>query len=440
MFSQLSNIQKQTIRLLSLGTLLEYFDLFLYAHMAVILNDIFFPPTTSSNQSWLASFGFCSAFLFRPIGALVLGYIGDTYGRKKTVVITTLLTSITCCIMAFLPTYAQIGIQATIILLICRMLQGIASMGEMVGAQLLLTETIPLPNRFLAVGMLVIFADIGGLLAMGIAVLITSYGLHWRLVFMVGACIAVVGTLARNTLRESPEFSDASKRVKRIFSQTRQDPNLAKANPFYNQKVHIKTSLAYFLIKCPAPAIIYFAYFYSTNILKSFFQYDVHRILTHNLLLGGIQILFMSLLRTYLTTKIHPLKILNFSWIILIVFIPFLPLLLNSVRSVGELFLIQSFLVSFKIMDFPAAPIIFKNFPVFKRFSYNSFLEATAYAIIYAITSFGLSYLIDYFGYWGLLVLMVPILVGYGYGLHHFIELEKAAGRYPKMITCNSTK
>jgi hypothetical protein len=85
--------------------------------------------------------------------------------------------------------------------------------------------------------------------------------------------------------------------------------------------------------------------------------------------------------------------------------------------------------------EFPAVPIFLKNFPVFKRFSYASFLYALARAVIYIIISFGLTYLVSYFGYWGLLVLMIPVLIGYGYGLRHFIKLEREAGRYPKFIT-----
>src|SRR5689334_21114447 len=130
MFSGLTKLQKQTIRLLSIGTFLEYFDLFLYVHMAVLLNDLFFPPNDSNIQSLLAAFSFCSPFVFRTFGAWGLGYIGDKYGRKITIIITTLVTGITCFVIAFLPTYAQIGIQATWIILVCRMLQGFSSMGE----------------------------------------------------------------------------------------------------------------------------------------------------------------------------------------------------------------------------------------------------------------------------------------------------------------------
>ncbi|OJW73492.1 MAG: hypothetical protein BGO68_03565 [Candidatus Amoebophilus sp. 36-38] len=435
MFVSLTKEQKQTIKLLSMGTFLEHFDLFLYAHMAILLNDLFFPSTNSNSQSLLTAFGFCSSFVFRPFGIWLLGYVGDQYGRKITIVITTLMTGITCFIMAFLPTYAQIGMLATWIMLICRMLQGFASMGEIVGAQLLLTETIPLPSRFPVVGLVTVFADVGGIAAITMALLATSYGFNWRIAFMVGACIAVIGTVARTTLRESSEFADATKRLKRIFKNLKQDPKLVEETPFYKEPVNPKTILSYFLIICIGPTFLYFIYFYSVNILRDVFQYDAHQAIIHNLLLALVQLVGWSILRTYLTTKIHPLKILKFSWISISVFIPLLPWLLNHMTASWQFFLIQSCIILFWPFNFPGVPIFFKNFPVFKRFSYTSFISAIAGSIIFAITSFGLTYLIAWFGYWGLLVLMVPVLIGYGYGLRHFIKLEREAGRYPKLMT-----
>jgi len=117
----------------------------------------------------------------------------------------------------------------------------------------------------------------------------------------------------------------------------------------------------------------------------------------------------------------------------LFLYVLFVPWLLNHVTTVWHLFLVQISMVLLRVMDFPAVPIFYKNFPVFKRFSYASTLFALAYAFAYAITSFGLTYLINTCGYWGLLVIMIPVLIGYGYGLNHFINLEKVAERYPKL-------
>ena len=137
---KLTKEQKEAIGLLSIGTFLEYFDLMLYVHMAVLLNELFFPKTDPNTASLITAFSFCSIFVFRPFGALIFGYIGDNIGRKATVVITTFLMSISCIVMATLPTYAQIGITASWIITICRVVQGMSSMGEIVGAEMYLTQ------------------------------------------------------------------------------------------------------------------------------------------------------------------------------------------------------------------------------------------------------------------------------------------------------------
>ena len=433
-FSALHKESKQAIGLLSIGTFLEYFDLFLYVHMAILLNDLFFPKTDAHTQALLSAFAFSTTFVFRPIGALLFGYIGDNYGRKTTIVITTFMMALTCIIMANVPTYAQIGITAAWIVTLCRALQGMSSMGEIVGAQLFLTEAIQLPARYRAVGLISVFADLGGVTALGVATLATAHGFNWRIAFWIGAGVALVGSVARTTLRESPEFADAKRRIKSIAERTNEDASFLKDSPFYNQKVNNKTAWAYFLIKCTSPIFVYFTYIYSGIILKEKFGYEVHQAIMHNLLVGLGQLLGWSILRTYLSTKIYPLKILQTAWTGLILFIPFLPWLLNHMSAPWHLFLIQAFINISGANDLPAVPIFFRNFPVFKRFSYASFLYAMAYALMYLITSFGITYLIEYFGYWGLLIIMIPVLIGYKYGLDHFKALEIAAGRYPQQL------
>ena len=118
--SALSREQKEAVCLLQIGTFLEYFDLMLYVHMAVVLNDLFFPITDPHTAAIVSAFVFCSTYVLRPIGALIFGHIGDTYGRKATVILTTAMMSMSCIVMANVSTYAQIGISAAWIVTICR--------------------------------------------------------------------------------------------------------------------------------------------------------------------------------------------------------------------------------------------------------------------------------------------------------------------------------
>ena len=100
----LTREQKEAVGLLSIGTFLEYFDLMLYVHMAVLLNELFFPKTDPDTASILSAFAFCSTFVFRPFGALIFGWLGDNISRKATVVLTTALMAFSCILMANLPT------------------------------------------------------------------------------------------------------------------------------------------------------------------------------------------------------------------------------------------------------------------------------------------------------------------------------------------------
>ena len=171
--------QKQSIILLSVGTFLEYFDLMLYVHMAVLLNELFFPTTDPYTASLLSAFAFCSTYVLRPFGALIFGYIGDNYGRKTTVIFTTITMSISCIIMANVPTYAQVGIGAAWIVTICRMLQGLSTMGEVIGANIYVTEITKPPLQYPAVALMAISGVLGGVFSLGLATYFTTYALNW---------------------------------------------------------------------------------------------------------------------------------------------------------------------------------------------------------------------------------------------------------------------
>ncbi|MCC8467752.1 MAG: MFS transporter [Rickettsia endosymbiont of Eriopis connexa] len=139
--------------------------------------------------------------------------------------------------MANVGTYAQIGIAATWIVTTCRILQGLSSMGEIVGAEIYLTETIKPPLRYPAVAFIVVASTIGGTAALGLATLVTSYGFNWLMAFWVGAGIAIIGMIARTTLREAPDYVDARKKLKESLSQVNHDIANLKNDIIFHEKV-----------------------------------------------------------------------------------------------------------------------------------------------------------------------------------------------------------
>ncbi|ABY72858.1 hypothetical protein [Rickettsia rickettsii] len=105
-------------------------------------------------------------------------------------------------------------------------------------------------------------------------------------------------------------------------------------------------------------------------------------------------------------------------------------ILLNNISNTIELLLFQLFIVVFVPTTFPAGAVFYARFPVLKRFTCGSFIFALSRALMFAVSSFRTIYLIDSFNHWGLLFLIIPILIGYTFGVNHFIKLEEEAESY----------
>ncbi|QQV75454.1 hypothetical protein H6P87_01011 [Rickettsia tillamookensis] len=419
----LTREQKEAVGLLSVGTLLEYFDLMLYIHMASLLNELFFPKFDAHAAFLLTAFSFCSTYAFRPIGALIFGYLGDKIGRKSTVVITTFLMAGSCLVMSALPTYAEYGAFAAVIVTICRAVQGISSLGEIVGAELYITETNQPPIQYPMVALCEVFGNIGGVAALGVAALATSHGFNWRLAFLFGAVIAMVGAVARTRLRETPEFTDATKRLTNKLENVGIKKNDINISILNEDKLNIKTILAYLPLETTGPICFYFSSIQSGEILKNKFDYTAHQVISHNLNVG-ITSLVATIILSYLSYKIHPLKILKIRWTIFTTVFLFYPYWLNNLQSPSQLLLLQLFVQIFAVRIFPAAPVFYKHFPVLKRFRCATISFAVVRTVMFLLISFGLIYLIEYFTYWGLLILALPFIILYRFGLNYFEKLE----------------
>ena len=413
-FSSLNKEQKEAIGLLQIGTFLEYFDLMLYVHMAVLLNELFFPKTDPHTAALLTAFAFCSTYVLRPFGALIFGWIGDTIGRKATVIITTFLMSISCVIMANLPTYAQVGISAAWIVTGCRIVQGLSSMGEIMGAQIYITEITKPPAQYPAVAFIAVASSVGGVAALMVAFLATHYGFNFRMAFWAGAAIAVVGSIARTRLRETPEFlamKEKSNKRKKLKATGLEEP--------LTQKISKKTFLAFFLIYCGWPLSFYLTFVFFNPILTGSFGYSPEDVIRHNFLLSFV-FLGSYLSWAILSYHIHPLKIIKVRAYISIPFTLMLPWMIAGCSHPWCLFMIQSFLMILALASVPTEAVLIKALPVLNRFTASSFIYAGSRALIYVFTSFGLVYLTRYFGHFGLLLIMLPVTVGFLWGVRHF--------------------
>jgi len=199
-----------------IGNGLEWYDYALYGHLATLISFHFF-PTANPFVSLIATFGvFAAGFAMRPLGAIIFGYIGDRYGRKVSLTSSILLMAIPTGLLGILPTYETIGIWAPILLTIIRLLQGIAIGGEFSGSIIYVVEHSPANKRGLAGSTSIMSLMIGVLLGSGVASLFAelmskadfeSYG--WRIPFIIGFFIGIIGLYIRTFLDESETFKEA---------------------------------------------------------------------------------------------------------------------------------------------------------------------------------------------------------------------------------------
>ena len=422
--SKFTRYQKEAIAIISFGTFLEYFDLMLYVHMAILLNDLFFPKSDPTTTQLLTAFAFCSTFILRPIGGLIMGKIGDAMGRKSTIMLTTFLMSAACLLMAKLPTYAEIGIYATLGVILCRVMQGFSSLGEAMGALIYMNEFFKTPNRYVASGII----DFAGRLGTMFALVIASFALfadfNWRLAFWIGAVIAVIGVFARIRLRETPEFADYKTRMK-----LKEEQSGSKIyTPSKNVKYDKKAILALFLSISIAPIGLYVTYIYIGEFMKNSLGLSPRDVINHNLRLAFLASL-ASIIFVLFVRKFHPIKILKFNVILVAVIIPFVPYCLENVKNLYLITCLQFLIYAF-VCTFYNEAIWVKYFPVEKRFIIIATTFGVSTALGTAIVSFGLPPLSKYMGHYAILVFFIPCIVGFLWGLSYLKKLEIKTGRY----------
>ncbi|GGI74124.1 MFS transporter [Pseudarthrobacter scleromae] len=207
------------------GTTIEWYDFFIFAQLtATLLSPLFLAPLNESDPglAQILSFALIGiSFLFRPLGAVVAGHLGDRLGRKAVLVMTLVMMGAATALIGMLPTYAQIGAWAPIMLILLRILQGFSAGGEWGGAALMAVEHAPLNKRGLFGAYPQIGVPIGMILATGLLFLLntsmsredfTSWG--WRVPFLLSIVLIVVGYLIRRAVAESPVFQEMAARKK----------------------------------------------------------------------------------------------------------------------------------------------------------------------------------------------------------------------------------
>ncbi|OLF12079.1 hypothetical protein BLA60_08640 [Actinophytocola xinjiangensis] len=206
----------------ALGQFVEFYDFVIYAYTASVIATLFFPGD-SRVASMLATFAvYAVGFVMRPVGGLLFGHLGDRAGRKGVLAIIILLMGASTALVGVLPTYEQIGILAPILLVVARLLQGLSVGGEAIGSNALVAEHSPPARRggyvALAYAFGVIPAVFAALFVLALNSVLgeaafTSWG--WRIPFLLGGVISLVGIYIRRRVAESPAF-EQTKRAERV--------------------------------------------------------------------------------------------------------------------------------------------------------------------------------------------------------------------------------
>jgi len=210
--TSLDRSHRRVVIAASLGAMFEWYDFFAYGAVAVLLSQHFFQGVNDTTSFIFALLGFAAGFAVRPLGAVLFGKLGDSAGRKQTFLVTIILMGISTALIGALPTYAQIGVAAPILLVSLRLLQGLALGGEYGGAATYVAEHAPSGRRGYYTSWIQLAGSLGFVLAL-LVVLLCRFATGerfnvwgWRLPFLLSLILLSVSVYIRVQLEESPVF------------------------------------------------------------------------------------------------------------------------------------------------------------------------------------------------------------------------------------------
>jgi MFS family permease len=251
----------------SAGTAFEWYDFFIFGSLAPVISRVFFAGLDPTPSLIAALALFAAGFAFRPLGALIFGVIGDKLGRKGAFLVTVSLMGAATFLIGFLPTYAEAGTTGPTLLIILRIIQGIALGGEYGGAAIYVAEHAPNNKRGASTGWIQSSASFGLLAALLVIVATrTSIGEDafaawgWRVPFLMSAILLVISLWMRFKLAESPHFA-----------KLREEGEISHAplrEAFTTRKNLRRVLTAFFGIMCAQGAVWYFTFFYMQVFLE----------------------------------------------------------------------------------------------------------------------------------------------------------------------------
>jgi len=270
---QASVIQRKVAIAACFGVFLEWYDFLAYASLATYFSTLFFPQENpdAALLASLATFGV--AMLVRPLGAALFGAMGDKYGRRPVFIATIVLMGVATFCVGLLPTYAQVGMLAPVLLLILRLLQGFAVGGEIGGSAVYLTEHAPINKRGAYTSVLQLMGPLGILVSTLQVVLLQSYlsaedfqAWGWRVPFLISILLLLISIKSRINMFESP-----------VFIHMREKHTLSKAplrECLANRHTLGRMALLFFCISAGGSLLFFSSQVYTSVYLKNVVRLD----------------------------------------------------------------------------------------------------------------------------------------------------------------------
>ena len=292
----------------TIGSIFEIFDFLAFIFLAPILAKLFFPPSLAGTAIFFTYLTIAISYLLRPVGGIILGHLGDKYGRKAVFSLSLLLMALPSLLIGILPTYAQIGYLATALLIGARILQGFSIGGEVPGSITYIAEKFKQHNYFFACAWLTFGANFAVAIGSQLIKLLTlassptfmlSYG--WRIPFIFGSLLSIIGFYVRKRLSESAAYQQVlqHKKIARV--------PLVELIVNYRYPVASGILLAVIVSLCTSIFHVFLP-----NLFVSYFHFSLSQTAAISSA-GAFTLAVASLGCAYLTRYINPLLILRLS-------------------------------------------------------------------------------------------------------------------------------
>lgn len=385
-----SKTDRHITLLASLGSTLEYYDFVVYGMMATYLSVIFFPPQNQAAAVLQSFLVFAVGYFARPLGGTLIGMIGDRFGRRPAFLISSTLMAASTLIIGFLPPFAALGELAVLLLVLCRMMQGLSFGGELPGALTLVGEFSLEQRRGRKTSLVMASTSLGALIASGVLSFLSAtlsqeemIAWGWRLPFLGGGLLGLLLLIARNTIQETPVFQSLSHPAKNPESLMR----LLGVHKFSLLKGGALTAFMAAMILTN----LYFPYY-----IPKFFEYgssEVYLATTLSLIFSVLIYPFMGMLADLFSYKTLPIR-----WTCVLYAVLSLPIF--TLLSTGSMVFLTVFLM---IQQLFIALYASCMFPVLIRI-FSPEIRYTGIALCYNLTwatmaalPMGLTALLDFY-------------------------------------------